>query len=308
MTQPIHFSSAYAGSAPKNATIQSEYFSFYPDHGRLLKGNEEISLNAIELSLLTYLLHHPNQWLKTDTIFRDVWAERNAAPPVVKSTVTALRQKLGDTGKVRILIEGKRSLGYRFIGIIQPLSTKIRSTFPDDSPEDEFKSIVPLVFLKHSLKRFHELAQTNYLSTIQPGSFHSDYSETITIRERRLRPSGINYRTTYIDGPTILCSSFDTDLHVHPSDAVDITTESQGWLIWYEKSFDFHESITISMLFFIKTKKHILSNVITTKLYWRDFHDSFDDILDRIGWPDKEFTDKLSNYLSERIRAADSAT
>lgn len=82
--------------------------------GKVVRGNQEVSLTAMEYKLLLIFLNHRNRILSRDQILNEIW--EGAGEYVNDNTLTVyvgrLRKKLGDTEEGQ-LIETVRGAGYR---------------------------------------------------------------------------------------------------------------------------------------------------------------------------------------------------
>jgi DNA-binding response OmpR family regulator len=103
------------GGAPGGAVIEYGDLRLDTRSHRCWRGDEEVSLTRRELSLLSYLLHRPDQAVSKAELLDHVWdpgTERD--PNVVEVYIGYLRRKLDEPGRLSH-IETVRSLGYRLM-------------------------------------------------------------------------------------------------------------------------------------------------------------------------------------------------
>ncbi|QEN08214.1 response regulator transcription factor [Oceanispirochaeta crateris] len=102
----------------KNST--KPYFEFGDftldlNTGTLTRKDDKIDLLAKEFALLQYLVKHPGELLKRDTILDEVWGyESETTTRTVDVHIAKLRQKLGESELPRH-IQTLRGRGYKFI-------------------------------------------------------------------------------------------------------------------------------------------------------------------------------------------------
>lgn len=82
------------------------------------RGNNPISLSAMEFQLLQYFVEHHGATLSRDELMREVWGYRGKAPSTrtVDVHVSWLRRKLERDPKKPRLILTMVGLGYKFVG------------------------------------------------------------------------------------------------------------------------------------------------------------------------------------------------
>jgi two-component system OmpR family response regulator len=105
------------GGAPVGAVIEYGDLRLDTANHRCWRAGEEVSLTRRELSLLSYLLHRPDQAVSKQELLDHVWdmtAERD--PNVVEVYVGYLRRKLDQPGRPSH-VETVRSLGYRLVPV-----------------------------------------------------------------------------------------------------------------------------------------------------------------------------------------------
>lgn len=107
------------GGAPTGAVVEYGDIRMDTATHRCWRGADELALTRRELSLLGYLLHHPDQVVSKAELLDHVWdpaTERD--PNVVEVYVGYLRRKLDQPGRAPH-IETVRSLGYRLVPVEQ---------------------------------------------------------------------------------------------------------------------------------------------------------------------------------------------
>ena len=86
-----------------------------PSSRQVFKGDEELSLQPKELSLLEFFMRHPKQPFSSDAILDRVWAsESDAAPDTVRIQIMRLRNKI-DTDGQESMIRTVHRVGYMFV-------------------------------------------------------------------------------------------------------------------------------------------------------------------------------------------------
>jgi two-component system OmpR family response regulator len=105
------------GGAPGGAVLEVGDIRLDSATHRCWRGGEEVPLTRREQSLLTYLMHRPDQAVSKSELLDHVWdtaGERD--PNVVEVYVGYLRRKLDQPGRPSHL-ETVRSLGYRLVAV-----------------------------------------------------------------------------------------------------------------------------------------------------------------------------------------------
>lgn len=81
--------------------------------GRVMRDGEEIELNAKELSLLTFLMRHVDEFFSVTDLLNRVWhSESDSTESAVRQTMTRLRKKIDRDGE-RSFISTVKSKGYK---------------------------------------------------------------------------------------------------------------------------------------------------------------------------------------------------
>jgi DNA-binding response OmpR family regulator len=105
------------GGAPGGAVLEVGDLRLDSATHRCWRDGEEVALTRREQSLLTYLMHRPDQAVSKSELLDHVWdpgAERD--PNVVEVYIGYLRRKLDQPGRPSHL-ETVRSLGYRLVAV-----------------------------------------------------------------------------------------------------------------------------------------------------------------------------------------------
>src|SRR5262249_2892493 len=87
---------------------------------------------------LTYLLAHPDRAVSKDELCEQLWPAQFISEAALKSTIKAVRQAMGDSGRGQQLLQTVYGHGYRFIVAVQAR--------PDASPgtADEADRALPV--------------------------------------------------------------------------------------------------------------------------------------------------------------------
>jgi DNA-binding winged helix-turn-helix (wHTH) protein/TolB-like protein len=86
-----------------------------PSLNRLTRGDKSVHLEPRAMDLLVFLSHHPDDVLSHETLIDGVWAEQFVGEGVLRQTIAALRDALGDDAKDPTFIETIPKRGYRLI-------------------------------------------------------------------------------------------------------------------------------------------------------------------------------------------------
>jgi DNA-binding response OmpR family regulator len=101
------------GGSPGGAVLTHGDLRLDINDHRCWRSGEEVALTPRELSLLSYLLHHPDQAVSKAELLNHVWDQASGRDPnVVEVYVGYLRRKLDRTGEASH-IDTVRSFGYR---------------------------------------------------------------------------------------------------------------------------------------------------------------------------------------------------
>lgn len=113
---------------------------FDPDEERLWRGGEELPLTLKTLTMLRYLLAHPQRLLSKDVLLDNVWPDTYVNDGEVRHYIAELRGLLDDDAQNPRFIETVHGRGYRFIGEIH-----LRSPPPPDPPVAKLSSVFSTV-------------------------------------------------------------------------------------------------------------------------------------------------------------------
>jgi TolB-like protein/DNA-binding winged helix-turn-helix (wHTH) protein len=85
---------------------------------RLTRGDESVHLEPRAMDLLVFLAQHPGEVLSRETLIDGVWAEQFVGEAVLRQTIAALRDALGDDAREPTFIETIPKRGYRLIAAV----------------------------------------------------------------------------------------------------------------------------------------------------------------------------------------------
>ncbi|WNF45283.1 AAA family ATPase [Pseudomonas sp. SG20056] len=91
-------------------------FELDEDNARLSHDGRPVPLQPKALALLCELARQPGRLLSKDALLDAVWGHRHVSESVLKTTISGIRQALGDDPRQPRFIETASRLGYRFIG------------------------------------------------------------------------------------------------------------------------------------------------------------------------------------------------
>ncbi len=86
---------------------------------RLQRGGQLIRLRAKVLQVLLYLLAHRDRTVLKSELCEQVWPQQFISDATLESTVRAVRQAIGDSGREQQLIQTVYGFGYRFIAAVE---------------------------------------------------------------------------------------------------------------------------------------------------------------------------------------------
>jgi len=90
-----------------------------PQRHRLLRGGQPVRLRAKAFRLLCYLLEHRDRTVLKAELYEAIWPQAFISEATLESTVRAVRQAIGDTGRAQALIQTVYSHGYRFVAAVE---------------------------------------------------------------------------------------------------------------------------------------------------------------------------------------------
>lgn len=90
-----------------------------PHTHRLVRANEEISVEPKAYAVLVTLLENAGEVVEKDTLLDAAWGHRHVTLGVLTHAISQLRQALGDSAAEPRYITTVHTLGYRFVGHVQ---------------------------------------------------------------------------------------------------------------------------------------------------------------------------------------------
>ena len=115
---------------------------------RLWREADVVGLRPKTLSLLRYLVEHPQQLVTKKQLLEAIWSETYVSDSALKSCIRELRKVFGDDAKAPTFIETVHRRGYRFVAPIsqQPEEDHSQSFSPEPpDPPASFPSLVSVV-------------------------------------------------------------------------------------------------------------------------------------------------------------------
>lgn len=91
-----------------------------PAAHRLQRDGRDVPVEPKAYTVLLTLLHHAGEMVSKDTLLDSVWGHHHVSTGVLNRVVSQLRRALGDSPAQPRYIATVHSLGYRFIGVLQP--------------------------------------------------------------------------------------------------------------------------------------------------------------------------------------------
>jgi DNA-binding response OmpR family regulator len=85
----------------------------------LCRGDQTIRPRPKVLQMLTYLLKHRDRVVPKDELYEQVWLGQFISDATLESTIRAVRQAVGDSGRRQRLIETVHGHGYRFVAAVE---------------------------------------------------------------------------------------------------------------------------------------------------------------------------------------------
>jgi DNA-binding winged helix-turn-helix (wHTH) protein len=83
------------------------------------RAGQTIRLRPKVFHILLYLLEHRDRVIPKDELSAHVWPAQFISAATLESTMRAVRQALGDTGRAQHLIQTLPGRGYRFVGAVE---------------------------------------------------------------------------------------------------------------------------------------------------------------------------------------------
>ena len=86
---------------------------------RLQRAGQPVRLRSKVFQILCYLLEHRDRTVLKQELCEQVWPQQFISDATLESTVRAVRQAIGDTGRAQQLIRTVYGYGYRFIMTVE---------------------------------------------------------------------------------------------------------------------------------------------------------------------------------------------
>src|SRR5262245_18240890 len=91
--------------------------------GLLLRGHEPIALRPKTWSVLCHLVERAGQLITKRQLLEALWGEGDVTESGLNNSIRALRIALGDSSKVPRFIETVSRRGFRFVALVDDLSS-----------------------------------------------------------------------------------------------------------------------------------------------------------------------------------------
>jgi DNA-binding winged helix-turn-helix (wHTH) protein len=105
---------------------------------RLQRADQPVRLRAKAFQVLCYVLAHRDRTVLKSELYAQVWPQSFISEATLESTLRAVRQAIGDSGRAQQLIQTVYGYGYRFVGAVEELAdfpVEIRDKAPDVRPD-----------------------------------------------------------------------------------------------------------------------------------------------------------------------------
>jgi DNA-binding winged helix-turn-helix (wHTH) protein len=86
---------------------------------RLQRAGQPVRLRAKAFQVLCYLLEHRDRTVLKQELYAQVWPQQFISEATLESTLRAVRQAVGDSGRAQQLIQTLYGYGYRFIAAVE---------------------------------------------------------------------------------------------------------------------------------------------------------------------------------------------
>ena len=103
---------------------------------RLQRAGQPMRLRSKVFQILCYLLEHRDRTVLKQELCEQVWPQQFISDATLESTVRAVRQAIGDTGRAQLLIRTVYGYGYRFI-----MSVEVGSDISPGAPGATIQSL-----------------------------------------------------------------------------------------------------------------------------------------------------------------------
>src|SRR5262249_4765169 len=100
----------------------------------LRRAGQDVRVRRKVLQVLTYLLTHPDRAVSKHELCEHVWPEQFISEAALESTIKAVRQAIGDSGRGQQLLQTVYGHGYRFIAAVQGHADATPGTAGEGSP------------------------------------------------------------------------------------------------------------------------------------------------------------------------------
>lgn len=126
----------YALAMARATTYMFGSFRLEPEEGRLLRDGEPVALRPKVFDALVALVRRRGRLAEKSALIHEIWPDSAVEESNLASTVSELRQVLGDSRADVTYIETVPKRGYRFVAEVQVLSSSAAST-EGPPPEQE---------------------------------------------------------------------------------------------------------------------------------------------------------------------------
>ena len=89
---------------------------------RLQRAGQPVRLRSKAFQVLCYLLEHRDRTVLKSELYAQVWPQSFISEATLESTLRAVRQAIGDSGRAQQLIQTVYGYGYRFIAPVEELA------------------------------------------------------------------------------------------------------------------------------------------------------------------------------------------
>ena len=89
---------------------------------RLQRAGQPVRLRSKAFQVLLYLLNHRDRTVLKQELYEQIWPQQFISEATLESTVRAVRQAVGDTGRAQRLIQTVYGYGYRFVAAVEELT------------------------------------------------------------------------------------------------------------------------------------------------------------------------------------------
>lgn len=127
-------------------TYLFESYSLNSKRRELRRGSELVAVEPQVFDLLKYLIQHRDRIVTKDDLIADVWDGRIVSESTLSSRLTAVRQAVGDSGKIQRMIKTIPRKGFRFVGDATEQKNDLAPLYTEETlsvPEKPSIAIVP---------------------------------------------------------------------------------------------------------------------------------------------------------------------